>query len=89
MSEFIRQKLDLSDYVNEIAEKVNRRCNQAALDKAAMTLAEYGYVKVVRCRDCENYEYREHLGRSYCCGEYATEPDGYCAWGVKRKKEGA
>ena len=36
--------------------------------------------EVVRCRDCENYEYREHLGRGYCRGEYATEPDGFCAW---------
>lgn len=40
--------------------------------------------EIVRCRDCENYEYREHLGRSYCCGEYATEPDGFCAWGERR-----
>lgn len=40
--------------------------------------------EIVRCRDCANYEYREHLGRSYCCGEYATEPDGFCAWGERR-----
>ena len=37
--------------------------------------------EIVRCGDCRNYEYREHLGRSYCCGEYPTEPDGFCAWG--------
>lgn len=43
--------------------------------------------EIVRCRDCENYEYREHVGRSYCCGEYATEPDGFCAW-AKRKDGG-
>ena len=51
-----------------------------------MTL--YGYPltgEIVRCRDCANYEYREHLQRSYCFGEYATEPDGFCAWGVRRE----
>lgn len=42
---------------------------------------------IVRCRDCANYEYREHLKRSYCCGEYATEPDGFCAWAVRKGKE--
>jgi hypothetical protein len=42
---------------------------------------------IVRCRDCERYEWREHLGRSYCHGEYPTEPDGFCAWGVRRESE--
>ena len=43
--------------------------------------------EIVRCRDCEHYEFREHLGRSYCYGEYATEPDGFCAWGERRDGE--
>ena len=43
--------------------------------------------EIVRCRDCANYEYREHLGRSYCCGEYATEPDGFCAWAERKEGE--
>lgn len=40
--------------------------------------------QIVRCRDCKHYEWREHLGRSYCHGEYPTEPDGFCAWGVSK-----
>jgi len=43
--------------------------------------------EIVRCRDCEHYEWREHLGRSYCCGEYPTEPDGFCAWGERKESE--
>lgn len=39
---------------------------------------------IVRCRDCKNYLWRGHLGRSYCNGEYATDPDGFCAWGERR-----
>lgn len=44
-------------------------------------------VPVVRCRDCKHYEWREHLGRSYCHGEYPTEPDGFCAWGERREED--
>lgn len=40
--------------------------------------------EIVRCRDCEYYEFRKHAGRSYCGGEYATEPDGFCAWAKRR-----
>ena len=47
---------------------------------------------IVRCRDCERYLWRGHLGRSYCndvChfwhGEPTkVEPDGFCAWGERR-----
>ena len=41
--------------------------------------------RIVRCRDCKHYEWREHLGRSYCHGEYPTEPDGFCAWGERKE----
>ena len=41
--------------------------------------------RIVRCRDCKRYEWREHLGRSYCHGEYPTEPDGFCAWGERKE----
>jgi len=41
--------------------------------------------EIVRCRDCKFYEWREHLMRSYCHGEYPTEPDGFCKWGKRRE----
>lgn len=52
----LRYDIDYSEYIDEIAKKVQHRVDQAALDKAAGTLAEYGYVKVVRCRDCKRFD---------------------------------
>lgn len=57
---------------------------EAQYDGASLAIVPSFKEEIVRCRDCANYEYREHLKRSYCCGEYATEPDGFCAWAVKR-----
>ena len=40
-----REEIDLQKTVDEIARKVQRRVDEAALDKAADTLADFGYVK--------------------------------------------
>ena len=40
-----REEIDLQKTVDEIALKVQRRVDEAALDKAADTLADFGYVK--------------------------------------------
>lgn len=44
--------------------------------------------EIVRCRDCKHYGcdgYDEH----YCYyWDKLREPDGFCAWGVKRKEGG-
>lgn len=71
----------LQEAVDGMAEIVQRRVDQAALDNAAGTLAEYGYVKVVFCRDCRFYEnggcwrYPEAVGK---------DPVGYCDEGEER-----
>ena len=43
--------------------------------------------EIVRCRDC-----RFSLAHGNGCGRnqdiYDVEPDGFCAWGVKRKENG-
>lgn len=42
-------------------------------------------VAVVRCRDCKHYD--DYLGscmRRYT--HFATEPDGFCAWAVRREQ---
>ena len=82
MSEYIRQEINLNNYVNyvnEIADKIQRSANQTALDKAADTLAEYGYVKVVLCRDCE---FEDEAWN--CAAPYFKEPDGYCRWASRK-----
>lgn len=57
--------------------------------------------KIVRCRDCER-AYEVDGGMYDCLGKLTTEwdcyydepqqnlvePDGFCAWGVKRKEGG-
>ena len=67
------------------AERIGREIDDAVL-------ARLGYVRPVRCRDCERstidqteHEYREPLW----CHRFNTDvkPDGYCAWG--RRKEDA
>ena len=46
---------DFSPIVDDIARRITHNVDQAALDKAAMTLERFGYVKVVRCMDCVHY----------------------------------
>ena len=78
MSEFIISSEQLERLIEAIEHNTGREINRIVIDGKRAT-------EIVRCKDCENYEYREYLGRSYCLGEYATEPDGFCAWGERRE----
>lgn len=51
-----RAEFNIEDFVDKYVERVNREIDQRVLDKVEHRLAEYGYVKVVRCRDCEHLE---------------------------------
>lgn len=83
---------DFSDLVDEYADRIQRGVDAAALDKAAGTLAGFGYVKVVRCRDCKyaeidqsDHEYREPL---WCCfHRMDVKPGNFCAWAKQREAE--
>ena len=94
MSEY-RQELNLRLTIDEIAAKIQHQVDQAALDKAADTLAEFGYVKVVRCRDCEKWDYDSKYPKKTCFEfsnpedgyTIATEPDGFCAWSCRKESE--
>ena len=91
---------DFGPMVDEIAAKIQHRVDQAALDRAADTLAMYGYVKVVRCRDCE-HAHEVDGGMYDCLGKLTTEwdyyydepqqnlvePDGFCAWAKRKEAE--
>lgn len=54
-SVIFRAEYDMQTTVDKIVERVNRRIDEATLAKVEGQLAEYGYVKVVRCRDCAYY----------------------------------
>ena len=85
MREYNVIERSLTDMVDEIAERVQRKVDQAALDKAADTLAEFGYVKVVRCRDCKHH----HEGMcmlSDGIGDFKrwyVDDDGFCSDGER------
>lgn len=89
MSEYFHATTDMSDFVDKCAERISRRIDENALAKVETQLAEYGYIKVVRCRDC-----RFGIdGGKYCAESCAdswdwrnVEPDGFCSWGKPREK---
>lgn len=45
---------------------------------------------VVRCRDCKRLNKLSRKYEAYTCRLTFMEvpPDGFCAWGVKRKEDG-
>lgn len=78
-----RCEQDFRDLVDEYAERIQRGVDAAALDKAAGALAEFGYVKVVRCRDCKHC--MSYWQSDYCdyFSHVTNDPDGFCAWGER------
>ena len=82
------------DYV-EVAEKVIRKMQRdfdaAVLAQCEHELASFGYVKVVRCRDCKEYRASDATCHSWQWHNWdaaiEVEPDGFCAW-AKRKEDG-
>ena len=48
------------------------------------------FIQVVRCRDCKHWQPWRKGAEPECWanGEpFSTPPDGYCAWGERRKDE--
>ncbi|MBR2553456.1 MAG: hypothetical protein IKE94_01230 [Aeriscardovia sp.] len=86
-----RSEFNVMDFVNKYAERVNHVIDEQTLANLECRLAEYGYVKVVRCRDCAYICNREYANGyvyytcSYFDSEHAEiEPNGFCKWGVGR-----
>lgn len=77
------ETFDMSQFVDRYAERVIRRIDAAVLKRVEADLARYGYVKVVRCRDCE---YLNVVGKCPCGFHALEDLDGFCKWG--KKKEG-
>lgn len=81
-----REEIDLQKIVDEQARKLQRNVDEATLDKAAGTLASFGYVKVVRCRDCAYC--MAYMAGTYCdYMAHSVEPDGFCAWAERKEGE--
>ena len=79
-------------YTNDALDAMAQHAAERIEDELAQQLlARLGYVKPVRCRDCKCFsvDKSDHEYRSDCwCSRWYTdmvEPDGFCAWG-KRKK---
>ena len=56
-------------------------------------MAQFGWVKVVRCRDCKHAIDNGKEGNADYCGRpdgnggyllFGVEPDGYCKWGERK-----
>lgn len=83
-----RAEFNIEDFVDKYVERVNREIDQRVLDKVEHRLAEYGYVKVVRCRDCRHFITISAIEISFCARvDYEVMPDDFCSYG-KRKEGG-
>ena len=95
-----RKDLDLISMVNDIAQRIQDEVDQQALDKAAATLAKFGYEKVVRCRDCDYYHtgigpdgkrYAEPhclaIGALEFGAVFEVDGNDFCSWGERRGDE--
>lgn len=79
------------EYGPDALDEMARRYAQKVDDEVTQQiLARLGYVKPVRCRDCEHFtvDNSDHDCRSgWWCKRWNTDmvkPDGFCAWGVRR-----
>lgn len=86
MSEYqYSNEQDITQKVSEIVAQVQRRIDQTEADAVADRLAELGYVKVVRCRDCKHYNSYQDLCERLKPG-MVVMGDGFCAWGGSPKE---
>ena len=81
------------EYGPDVLDEMARRYAQKVDDEVTrQVLARLGYVKPVRCRDCKCFsvDQSDHEYRSdWWCSRWYTdmvEPDGFCAWGSRRKE---
>lgn len=81
-----REEINVTDIARKYAERVARVIDEQTLANVENQLAEFGYVKVVRCRDCANYGILPSgLGVCHPLGLcFADMDDGFCAWAERR-----
>lgn len=90
-----RYELDLNAVANEYAKKIQKEVDEMALDKASDVLAKFGYMKVVRCRNCESMrDWLDEEKMGFDVAEFTdgwcmllrigVDNEGFCAWGERR-----
>ena len=89
MSEFTcRHEINLFEIADEYAKRIEEQVDEMALDRAADILERFGYVKVIRCRDCVGFE--ETMDGYECqrfSGEYhMAVPNGFCDFAERREQ---
>jgi len=80
--------VNLHRFVNEYADRVQRNIDEKTLERVEWKLNQYGYYKVIHCRDCEHFIEMTKDGLCGCVLFNFTKYDmvfGFCAWG-KRKE---
>lgn len=82
-----REEFNVTDIARKYAEHVVRVIDEQTLANVENQLAEYGYVKVVRCRDCKFRCFDEctRIDEGFKDYWFAIEPDGFCAWGEREE----
>ena len=87
------------EYTNDTLDTMAQRAAERIEDELVQQiLARLGYVKPVRCKDCKSmHSVRSWAGtdedecwlhaspETVALGKVPTDPDGYCAWGVRRE----
>lgn len=95
-----RDEFNVMDFASKYAERISRVIDEQTLANVEHQLAMYGYVKVVRCRDCKHATISTMGVCKYCEMFVLPDTDGYgadaqvnlpldffCAWGEKRTNE--
>lgn len=81
---FATVNVDLEKYMRDM---ITRYCVEKEDAEAERQLAEFGFVKVVRCKDCRYYDLYPNDSIFVCYRfdneQPIVEPDGFCAWGEK------
>lgn len=76
-----RDEFNVTDFASKYAERISRVIDEQTLANVEHQLAMYGYVKVVRCRDCKHFGYCKFYARS------ENKSNGFCAWGERRTND--
>lgn len=79
-----RDEFNVMDFASKYAERVSRVIDEQTLANVDHQLAEFGYVKVVRCMNCVFFEAVPEDPGDWC--GYWTDrvygsTNGFCAWG--------
>ena len=80
-----REEFNITDIARKYAERVSRVIDEQTLAMVESQLAEYGYVKVVRCRVCKHH----HEGMCMLTDgmgdfkRWLVDDDDYCSDGER------